>query len=135
MLKVTCAIIIQNNKMLITQNGPNSDHPFTWEFPGGKIDQGESAEECIIREITEELNIEVRILQLLQPIIYDYGIKEIELIPFICQLVSGKIELREHVDSKWIDFVTLKKVDLSDADKKLINEKINQSILKKYIGE
>ena len=82
MLKVTCALIIENRKLLITQNNSTSDHPFQWEFPGGKIKPKEKIKDCIVREIHEELNIEVNILQKLKSVVFDYGVKKIELIPF-----------------------------------------------------
>ncbi len=60
MLKVSCAIIINKNKILVTQHGEKSEHPFLWEFPGGKINTGETPEECIKREIKEELSVEYK---------------------------------------------------------------------------
>jgi 8-oxo-dGTP diphosphatase len=135
MLKVTCALIINDQKLLITQNSPESDHPFKWEFPGGKIKQGEDKDHCIIREIKEELNISISVIRRLKPVVFDYGFKKIELIPFLCQIQSGTIQLKEHVDFKWIVFSDLKVTDFSGADRNLINEKHNIEILKKYIGE
>lgn len=135
MLKVTCALIIENGKLLITQNDSSSDHPFQWEFPGGKIRPGEKNEDCIIREIKEELDVVVNILQMLKPVIFDYDVKKIELIPFLCEMQLGRIQLNEHVDFKWIGFEELEKTDFSGADKKLFLEKVNSEILKKYIGK
>jgi 8-oxo-dGTP diphosphatase len=135
MLKVTCALIIENRKILITQNSSISDHPFQWEFPGGKIKPEEKSEDCILREIQEELNVEVDIVQKLKPVFFDYEIKIIELIPFLCRVQPGKIQLKEHVDFKWIDFAELEKTDLSGADAKLLQERANSGILKKYIGK
>ncbi|MDB4582186.1 (deoxy)nucleoside triphosphate pyrophosphohydrolase [Draconibacterium sp.] len=135
MLKVTCALIIENRKLLITQNNSTSDHPFQWEFPGGKIKPKEKSEECIVREIQEELNVEVIILQKLKPIVFDYGIKKIHLIPFLCRIQSGIIRLNEHVDFKWIGYDELESTDFSGADKKLFPEKANSAILKKHIGK
>ena len=61
MLKVTCAIIVKRGKILVVQNGSDSDHPLKWEFPGGKINKNETVEECISREIREELEIEIKV--------------------------------------------------------------------------
>ncbi|MBK6285706.1 MAG: NUDIX domain-containing protein [Draconibacterium sp.] len=61
MIKVTCAIIIKNGRILVTQRKANSSHPLNWEFPGGKLNSGETLEYCIIREIKEELDIEIEI--------------------------------------------------------------------------
>ena len=61
MLKVTCALINRGKDILLAQLGSGSSHPFQWEFPGGKINPGETAVECVIREIQEELNIEIKV--------------------------------------------------------------------------
>ena len=135
MLKVTCAIIIQNKKILIVQNNSNSDHPFQWEFPGGKIYIEETSEECIKREIWEELEIEIKICQKMFYVEFDYDFKQIELIPFLCSIKKGEIKLNEHSELKWISVEELDEIDFSGADKKLIQQKQNLAILEKYIGE
>ena len=135
MLKVSCAIIIQDGKILIVQNNSDSDHPFQWEFPGGKINFEESSEECIKREIWEELEVKVKIYEKLFSVEFDYGFKQIELIPFLCSIKKGEIKLNEHNELKWIDIEELDEIDFSGADKKLIQQKQNLIILKKYIGE
>lgn len=133
MLKVTCALIIQNKKLLITQNNANSDHPFQWEFSGGKIKPGETKEESVKREVYEELGVEIMILTKMNSIEFDYKIKHIELIPFICVIKSGKIKLNEHLAFRWTVLNDLKQIDFSGADRKLINQKDNFEVLKKYI--
>ena len=135
MLKVTCAIIIRQNKILVTQRNENSDHPYQWEFPGGKMNQNETETDCITREINEELGIEIRILDLMIPVQHDYGFRKIELIPFICEIHSGSIKLTEHIDFKWISIENLELMDLSDADRKIIQTDENRLILEKYLGE
>ena len=133
MLKVTCAIIISHDKILITQRNSSSDHPMKWEFPGGKLNPDETVEECIIREIREELDIEIEIRESMTPVQHDYGFKQIELIPFACKLKSGKIKLLEHHDFMWITFSNLEKTDFADADKDLIQLNENRIILKKHL--
>ncbi len=135
MLKVTCAIIIRNHRILIAQHGKNSGHPFQWEFPGGKILPGESPESCIIREIREELDIEIEISEQIIPVTFDYETKTIELIPFICHWDNGDIQLIVHKAIKWILLEELAEIDFSGADKKLIGNKENLLRLKKYLGE
>jgi len=135
MLKVSCAIIIQNGKILIVQNNSDSDHPFQWEFPGGKIKAEETLANCIKREIWEELEIKIKIYEKLFSVEFDYGFKQIELIPFLCSIKNGEIILNEHNELKWIDVEELDEIDFSGADKKLIQQKQNLTILKKYIGE
>lgn len=135
MIKVTCAIIIRNKKILITQRGEDSDHPFQWEFPGGKVNPGETIQECIVREIREELNIDIEILEKMMAVDFDYGFKKIRLIPFLCSPSNSEIRLNEHNDFKWIEPAELGQIDFSEADKKLIQQKKNKEILKKYFGE
>lgn len=135
MIKVTCACIIKDGKILITQRGPESDHPFLWEFPGGKIKAGETAEECIKREIWEELELEIEIVQHMISVQQKYAIKEIELIPFLCSTHSVKLKLNEHLDYKWIEWKDLVEVSFSEADEKLIQQVTNQKILKEYLGK
>ncbi len=132
MLKVTCAIIVNQGKILATQRGANSDHPFQWEFPGGKLGTGETYEECIIREIDEELGIKINVLKRMCSVKWDYGFKKIELIPFLCLIESGEIKLTEHQQFLWKDLESLYELDFSAADNELINLPENQSILKEY---
>jgi 8-oxo-dGTP diphosphatase len=116
-LEVTCAIIRNDDdEVLVVQRGENSDHPFKWEFPGGKLDKGETAEDCIIREIREELNMEIVIRGSLPPFDYDYGSKHIILLPFICDTLDDKPVLTEHISSRWITPDILKDIDFSEAD-------------------
>lgn len=136
MIKVTCALIIQQNKILIAQRGGDSSHPFCWEFPGGKIKPGETARQCIVREIGEELNVSIEILEEnLVAVHFDYGVKKIELIPFICKISSGEIELREHRSTEWVFLKNLNDFNLAGADRVLIQNKINLKILEKYLGK
>lgn len=121
--------------MLVTQLGESNEQPFRWEFPGGKLKSGETAEDCIIREISEELEIEIEIQDSIIPLKYDFGFKQIELIPFICQIKSGTIKLNEHIDYKWITFEDLMITDFSEADSKLVQLAENREILKKYLGK
>ena len=133
MLKVACACIIYNQQILITQRGPDSDHPWLWEFPGGKIKKNESAEFCIKREIREELNMKIEILKPMVPVKYDYGIKKVELVPFLCHSNSIEIQLNEHIDYLWVGWDKLRKQNLSGADRKLIEGENNRRILKEYL--
>jgi 8-oxo-dGTP diphosphatase len=117
MIRVTCAIIRnEENEILVVQRGDNTDHPLKWEFPGGKINKGESEEECIIREIKEELSIDIVICSRLEVVDYDYGFKHILLIPFVCDTLDDLPVLSEHIDFKWIAPSRLKEVDFSEAD-------------------
>lgn len=117
MINVTCAIIRnEENEILVVQRGEKTDHPFKWEFPGGKLKDNETEEECIIREVREELSLEIVICKRLAVTEYDYGFKKIRLIPFVCDTLDELPFLSEHVAYKWLDPPELKKIDLSEAD-------------------
>ena len=116
MTEVTCAIIIKEERVLITQRSENMPHPLKWEFPGGKVKEGESPEYCIKREIFEELGLKVVVKQLLPSVKHAYHTHTIELIPFICNVDEGKISLSEHRSYRWIPVEELESVDWLEAD-------------------
>jgi 8-oxo-dGTP diphosphatase len=117
MIDVTCAVIRnEDDEVLIVQRGEFTDHPLKWEFPGGKINKGESEEDCIFREIKEELSIDIVICSRLPEVIHDYGLKKIRLIPFICDTLDEFPFLSEHVDFKWVSAEQLSIIDFSEAD-------------------
>ena len=122
MIDVTCAIILINSKVLITQRSEKMHLPLKWEFPGGKLEINESETDCIIREIKEELNIEIEVLKKLSNSIFDYGIFKINLIPFIASYVSGEILLLEHKDYKLVDRTELLNIDWAEADLPIVEE-------------
>jgi 8-oxo-dGTP diphosphatase len=117
MIIVTCAIIRnEENEVLIVQRGEATDHPLKWEFPGGKLVKGESEEECIIREIKEELSMDIVICGRLPVVNHDYGQKQIKLIPFICDTLDELPFLSEHLAYRWIVPEELSSIDFSEAD-------------------
>ena len=122
MINVTCAIIYFNDKILVTQRSEKMKLPLKWEFPGGKLEEDESEIDCIIREIREEINIEIKVLEKLSNSIYDYGTFKINLIPFISTYVSGEIILTEHKDYKIIDKSELLGLDWAEADLPIVEE-------------
>lgn len=117
MIRVTCAIIVnEEDEILIVQRGKKTDHPFKWEFPGGKLKDNESDEECILREIREELSMDIVICRRLGEVEYDYGFKQILLVPFVCDTLDDLPVLNEHISYKWIEAAKLKGIDFSEAD-------------------
>lgn len=123
MIKVSCAIILNSiGKILVTQRSATMPLPLKWEFPGGKIEIGETAEECLIREIKEELNIEIEITGSLSPNDHQYPNNLIRLIPFICRQTGGDIALKEHAEYKWLDDKDLLDLDWAEADVGVIEE-------------
>jgi len=117
MINVTCAIIRnEENEILVVQRGEKTDHPFKWEFPGGKLKDNETEEECIIREISEELSLDIVICKRMAVTEYDYGFKKIRLMPFVCDTLDELPFLSEHIAYKWLNSTDIKKIDLSEAD-------------------
>ena len=122
MINVTCAIILFDNKILVTQRSEKMKLPLKWEFPGGKLEENESEIDCIKREIKEELNIEIEVLKSLSNSIFDYGNFKINLIPFISNYVSGEIFLSEHKDYKLLNKSELLNLDWAEADLPIVEE-------------
>lgn len=118
-IDVACAVIFENNKILACQRRAGSHHSFEWEFPGGKIEKGETAEQCIVREMKEELNVVVKVNKKLSAIEHDYGFKKIHLTAFICEIVDGKLENLEHNAFCWHPVHLFFQLNWSKADEKL----------------
>lgn len=124
-IKVTCAIIENKDLVLVVQRSSSMKHPLKWEFPGGKIENDETEEECVIREIKEELNLDIEILRRLTPSIFDYPNCSIELIPFLARQIGGKIILNEHSQYQYLEKDKLLNLDWSLADIPIVKEYLN----------
>ncbi len=120
MIEVTCAVIMKGDCVLIAQRSEVMSHPLQWEFPGGKLKPGESPLRCVIREIREELNVEIEVEQLLPSVLYTYENMEIKLIPFVCGLESDEISLQQHRDYRWIRKSEVDEYDILEADRIVI---------------
>ncbi|MDX6190960.1 NUDIX domain-containing protein [Flavobacterium sp. Fl-318] len=121
-INVTCAIILKNEKILVAQRSTKMKLPLKWEFPGGKLEFNESEIDCIKREIKEEINIEIEILQKLSNNIHDYGNFKINLIPFLACYISGDIKLAEHTDYRLLERSELLNIDWAEADIPIVEE-------------
>ncbi len=95
--------------------------PLKWEFPGGKVDAGESLEDCLRRELAEELGVHVKVGQRLSPTTYQYPTFAITLYPFICSIESGELTLHEHGALMWLPPEELHGLDWAEADLPIIN--------------
>lgn len=118
-IRVVAAIIIDNDKVFATQRG-YGEFKDGWEFPGGKIDEGETAEEALVREIKEELDTEIEVINLLDTVEYDYPNFHLSMDCFICKVKSGELVLKEHEAAKWLTKDALYSVDWLPADLGLI---------------
>lgn len=123
MIRVACAIV-KNDKdeWLMVQRAPNMPHPLTWEFPGGKLLSGESAKDAVVREIDEELDLQLKALREFPEIYWQYPGKKIALVPVICEIRSGEVHLKEHIDIKWLGLKQMKEMDVLEADRLIIQQ-------------
>lgn len=117
MINVVAAVITDKvGKILITQRNFKKNQGGLWEFPGGKIEVNETREEAIIREIKEELDIDIKVNKYLSEKVFIYPEKEINLIALNCDIINGEIKLLEHEDYKWITNSELKNFEFAPAD-------------------
>lgn len=126
-IKVVAAIVIDNGKVFATQRG-YGEFKDGWEFPGGKVESDETPEEALLREIKEELDTEIEVIELLDKVEYDYPNFHLSMDCFICKIKSGDLVLKEHEAARWLTKETLDSVDWLPADQGL-TEKI-----KKYLN-
>jgi 8-oxo-dGTP diphosphatase len=121
-LHVACALIERDGLLLAAQRSARTSIPLKWEFPGGKIEAGESPEECLHRELQEEMAVSVVIGAALLPRTHHYPDFSVTLYPFVCQLTTMEIVLREHAAMRWLspgDFLGL---DWAAADLPVITD-------------
>ncbi len=121
-IPVTCALIIHQGKVLAAQRSDTMDLPGKWEFPGGKIEETEDPQSCLIREIKEELAMEIEIFGTLTPSEFRYPGKSIRLLPFAAIWRSGEIRLLEHRQVVWLDRDFLFSLDWAEADVPIVHD-------------
>lgn len=125
-IEVAAAIIKEQNKIFATQRG-YGDQKGGWEFPGGKVEAGETPQGALIREIKEELDTEIEVGELIDTVEYDYPKFHLTMHCFFCSVKQGNLVLKEHEAAKWLTLETLDTVEWLPADKGLI-EKIRQAL-------
>ncbi len=103
MKKVTAAIILKEEKVLIMRRAPEQKHTGCWEFPGGKIEDGETLEHCLERELKEELNIVASVQRFFYKSDYHYPQGSIQLFAYIVKIIAGDIQLFVHDKLEWVD--------------------------------
>lgn len=121
-LRVTCGIIEENHLVLAVQRSSVMSMPLMWEFPGGKIDVGESPEDCLVRELEEELGITVTLCNRLSEHFYAYPHFDISLLPFVCRIAGGTITLHEHAALAWLHADELPGLGWAPADVAVVKE-------------
>jgi 8-oxo-dGTP diphosphatase len=102
-IRVVCAIIEQDGKILAAKRGRSQSHGGFWEFPGGKVCEGEDPRHAIVREIREELGAEISVVKELGPVTQDYADKRVTLLPFVCRAGAGVGKAIEHEEIRLVD--------------------------------
>lgn len=120
LVKVPCAILVHEGKVLVAQRSASGSLPLKWEFPGGKLEENESEEECLMREIQEELSVEIRVGDRLPVTERDDVWRIIQLVPFVCELASHDILLTEHEQILWLSPDELSDLDWAEADRGVV---------------
>lgn len=120
-INVVAAIIQNNNTILATQRGYGKFKDW-WEFPGGKIEAGETKEEALIREIKEELDATIKIDRHLMTVEYDYPDFHLTMDCYLCTIPDGHFSLLEHSDSRWLDKEHLDSVDWLSGNTEIIEK-------------
>jgi 8-oxo-dGTP diphosphatase len=122
MITVTAAILIKDGKVLIAQRKSTDYLPYKWEFPGGKLEPGETLEECLHREMHEEFGIEVSVGEFFRESIYRYERFTIRLMAYLVSWVSGEPTATVHLQYQWVPIEALGDYDFLPADVPLMEE-------------
>lgn len=126
-IEVVAAVIERDGKIFATQRG-YGEYKDWWEFPGGKIEPGETQCDALKREIKEELNTEINIDKFLLTINYDYPNFHLTMHCFLCSVISGNLELLEHENARWLSPSELKSVEWLPADIEVLDFIIDSHI-------
>jgi mutator protein MutT len=119
-IEVSAALIFHGGKLLITQRHAGSHLGGLWEFPGGKREPGETFEECLVREIREELGVAIAVGELFEEVRHDYPEKSVHLKFFLCRLLSGEPQPLDCAAVKWVDKAGLQAHEFPAADARLL---------------
>ena len=120
-IEVVAAIIVRDRRIFATQRGYGEWKDW-WEFPGGKIEHGETPEDALKREIREELATEIEVDELLTTVEYDYPKFHLTMHCYLCTIISGDLSLLEHEDARWLALDELDSVKWLPADKDVIEK-------------
>ena len=120
-IEVVAAVIIKDGKVFATQRGYGEWQGW-WEFPGGKIEAGESPEAALVREIREELDADIEVGELLETVEWDYPKFHLTMHCFVCSLVSEFMHLNEHEAAAWLTRETIHSVKWLPADEGLVGK-------------
>jgi 8-oxo-dGTP diphosphatase len=119
---VVCAIIEREGRFLIARRSPGRHLALKWEFPGGKVESGESEIEALDRELLEELGVRVEIFERLTPVEHSYPERSLRLIAYRCRIIEGEPQAGEHEELRWIGIGEASDYDFPEADQPILVE-------------
>jgi len=119
-LAVSAALIFRGGKLLVTRRHAKSHLGGLWEFPGGKLEAGETFEQCLVREIREELGVEISVGELFEEIVHDYPEKSVRLKFFVCRLLAGEPQPLDCAAVRWAGAAELAGFEFPAADARLL---------------
>ena len=129
MLHVVCAIIVrEGGTVLVCQRASGGHLGGLWEFPGGKVEEGESPEQALCRELREELAIEVSCERAMSAVDWDYGRGPMRLLPYVCRIITGEPQALEHAALRWCCVEDLPSLDWAAADVPVLQEYLLESV-------
>ncbi|AEJ18230.1 8-oxo-dGTP diphosphatase MutT [Gracilinema caldarium] len=122
MIAVTAAVILHDGKVLIAQRALDKKLAGKWEFPGGKIEPGETPEACLIREIQEELGVTIEVERFFTETEYHYDTEAIRLLAYIARWIDGNFQLTAHSQIQWVTPSELESYDFAPADVPIVKK-------------
>jgi len=117
---VAAAVVIESSRVLLTQRAEGQHLAGLWEFPGGKLESGESPEEALVRECLEECGIEIEVAEILDVTFHRYPEKDVLLLFYRCSLISGEVRHLQVAAHAWVDPKELGRYELPPADRRVI---------------
>ena len=124
MVHVVAALIWSGDRFMICQRPENKARALLWEYVGGKVEPGETPEQAVVREIQEELNTRIEVVRHMDTVESDYPAFHMTMDCYLCRIIDGHLELREHEAARWLTKETLFSVDWLPADLKFVREKV-----------
>ncbi len=119
---VVAAVLIKDNKFLIAQRGHDDPLASLWEFPGGKVEEGESPQQSLVREMQEEFSIDVEVVEFFASSVFTYDKGTIRLLGYFCRWVAGELWPHVHSDYSWVSVNELADYTFAPADRPLVEK-------------